>query len=78
MTSYFQDVQEYSATQTSIYFPPAPIAGVICNLGDGTSGAEGTGQLARDRWVAPRAMVSSTPKFDILVDMQARLGSPLF
>ena len=35
MTFYFQDVQKYSATQTSIYFLPAPIAGVICNLAMG-------------------------------------------
>jgi predicted MFS family arabinose efflux permease len=35
MTFYFQDVQKYSATQTSIYFLPAPIAGVICNVAMG-------------------------------------------
>jgi hypothetical protein len=32
---YFQDVQKYSATKTSIYFLPAPIAGVICNVAVG-------------------------------------------
>jgi len=35
MTFYFQDVQKYSATQTSIYFLPAPVAGVICNVAMG-------------------------------------------
>jgi MFS family permease len=35
LTFYFQDVQKYSATKTSIYFLPAPIAGVICNLAVG-------------------------------------------
>jgi len=35
LTFYFQDVQKYSATQTSIYFLPAPIAGVICNVAVG-------------------------------------------
>jgi predicted MFS family arabinose efflux permease len=35
MSFYFQDVRKYSATQTSIYFLPAPIAGVICNLAMG-------------------------------------------
>jgi predicted MFS family arabinose efflux permease len=35
MTFYFQDVQKYSATQTSIYFLPAPIAGVMCNVAMG-------------------------------------------
>lgn len=35
MTFYFQDVQKYSATQTSIYFLPAPIAGVFCNVAMG-------------------------------------------
>lgn len=35
MTFYFQDVQKYSATQTSIYFLPAPIAGVLCNVAMG-------------------------------------------
>lgn len=35
LTFYFQDVQKYSATKTSIYFLPAPIAGVVCNLAVG-------------------------------------------
>ena len=35
LTFYFQDVQKYSATKTSIYFLPAPIAGVICNVAVG-------------------------------------------
>lgn len=35
MTFYFQDVQKYSATQASIYFLPAPIAGVILNMAMG-------------------------------------------
>jgi MFS family permease len=35
MTFYFQDVRKYSATQASIYFLPAPIAGVILNLAMG-------------------------------------------
>lgn len=35
LTFYFQDVQKYSATQTSIYFLPAPIAGILINLAMG-------------------------------------------
>jgi Na+/melibiose symporter-like transporter len=66
MTFYFQDVQKYSATQTSIYFLPAPIAGVICNLAMGY-----LVQRVPANWLvivgcvvslgAPLAMVNSTP-----------------
>lgn len=35
LTFYLQDVQKYSATKTSIFFLPAPIAGVICNMAVG-------------------------------------------
>lgn len=66
MTFYFQDVQMYSATQTSIYFLPAPIAGVICNLAMGY-----LVHRVPANWLvivgcavslgAPLAMVKSTP-----------------
>lgn len=66
MTFYFQDVQMYSATQTSIYFLPAPIAGVICNLAMGY-----LVQRVPANWLvivgcaislgAPLSMVNSTP-----------------
>lgn len=66
MTFYFQDVQNYSATQTSIYFLPAPIAGVICNLAMGY-----LVHRVPANWLvivgcvvslgAPLAMVNSTP-----------------
>jgi Na+/melibiose symporter-like transporter len=67
MTFYFQDVQKYSATQTSVYFLPAPIAGVICNLAMGL-----LVQKVPANWLvivgsvvslgAPLAMVTATPK----------------
>lgn len=66
MTFYFQDVQKYSATQTSIYFLPSPVAGVICNLAMGY-----LVQRVPANWLvivgcavslgAPLAMVFATP-----------------